>query len=150
MKSLNFLFILLMVFLTTNCTHAKSNKAMEGEVVMLNKADFLEKVFNYEEHTSEWIYEGIKPCIIDFYADWCGPCKIIEPYLKELATQYKDEVVFYRIDIEEEVELATVVGASSIPLLLFIPMEGPPKVSLGAMPKATLEQHLKTILLGME
>ena len=94
MKHLNLLFIILMMFVTTDCTNAQSSKKPEGEVVLLNKADFLEKVFNYEKQSEEWLYEGDKPCIIDFYADWCGPCKIIEPFLKELAAQYKDEVIF--------------------------------------------------------
>ena len=150
MKRSNILFIILLMLLTTSCTNAKSNKDPEGEVVMLNKADFLEKVFNYEKQSAEWLYEGEKPCIIDFYADWCGPCKIIEPFIKELAAQYKDEVVFYRIDVDEESELAAAFGISNIPLLLFVPMEGPPKVSLGAIPKATLEEQLKIVLLGME
>ena len=150
MKSLHYLFIILMMFLTTNCSHAQSNKTLVDEVVVLNKADFLVKVFNYEQQAEEWLYEGDKPCIIDLYADWCGPCKIIEPFMKELAAQYKDEVVFYRIDIDKENELAAVVGAYSIPMLLFVPMEGQPRVAVGAMPKETIEKYLKIILLGME
>ena len=82
------------------------NVAAQGEVVVLNKADFLTKVYNYEKNQTEWVYEGTKPCIVDFYADWCGPCKKISPILKELAGEYKNDIIIYKINVDNEMELA--------------------------------------------
>lgn len=82
----------------------------QGEVIVLNKADFLSKVYNYEKNQTQWVYEGNKPAIIDFYADWCGPCKKVSPILKELAAQYKDDIVIYKINVDNEKELASASG----------------------------------------
>jgi thioredoxin len=138
-----------MLFWATNCT-AQSSAKNDGEVVMLNKADFLTKVFNYEKNPDEWVYEGDKPCIIDFYADWCGPCKMIVPILKELAVEYQDKITIYQIDIEVERELAAVFGISSIPLVLFVPSEGQPQAVLGARPKETYVEAINQFLLRKE
>ena len=136
------------MLLTATCSNAQSKE--EGEVILLNKADFLTKVFNYEKQTEEWKYEGDKPCIIDFYADWCGPCKMIAPIMKELAAEYKDEIVFYKIDTDVEQELAAVFGVSSIPLVLYVPMEGQPQAALGARPKEAMVEIINAILLDKE
>jgi thioredoxin len=148
MKRLKFLFAIPMMFLIVTCSNAQSKG--EGEVVLLNKADFLTKVFNYEKQTDEWIYEGKKPCIIDFYADWCGPCKMIAPIMKELAAKYKDDIIFYKIDVDVEKELAGVFGVSSIPLVLYVPMEGPPQASLGARPKEEILEIINSVLFGKD
>ena len=150
MKRMKFIYIIPMMFLVANCSNTQSGKNSEGEVIMMNKADFLTKVFNYEKNPDEWVYEGDKPCIIDFYADWCGPCKLIAPIMKELAAEYKDEIVFYKIDVDKETELSAVFGISSIPLVLYVPMEGPPQAALGAMPKTTMVEQINLILLGKE
>jgi thioredoxin len=139
-----------MLFWASNCFQAQSSKNADGEVVVLNKADFLAKVFNYEKNAEEWVYEGKKPCVIDFYADWCGPCKLIAPIMKELAAEYKDDIIFYKIDIDREKELAAVFGISSIPLVLYVPMEGPPQAALGARPKETMVELINTVILGKE
>ena len=136
------------MLLTATCSNAQSKE--EGEVILLNKADFLTKVFNYEKQTEEWKYEGDKPCIIDFYADWCGPCKMIAPIMKELAAEYKDEIVFYKIDTDVEQELAAVFGVSSIPLVLYVPMEGQPQAALGARPKEAMVEIINAVLLEKE
>jgi thioredoxin len=115
---------------------------------VLNKAAFLEKVFNYEKQSGEWIYEGKKPCIIDFYADWCGPCKLVAPIMKELAAEYKDNIIFYKIDVERE--LAAVFGVNSIPVILFIPVEGQPQAAVGALPKDAMVRQINSILLGKD
>jgi thioredoxin len=133
-----------MLSLIANCSSAQSTSG--GEVIKLNKADFLVKVFNYEKQNEEWVYEGKKPCVIDFYADWCGPCKMIAPIMKELASTYKDEVIFYQIDVDVERELAVIFGASSIPMILFIPVKGTPQAAVGALPKATMEEQIKLML----
>lgn len=146
MKYLRCLFVIPLLSMTVNCSNAQSNKA-EGEVIVMNKADFLAKIYNYEVNSEEWVYEGNKPCIIDFYADWCGPCKRVAPIMKELAAKYRDDVVFYKIDVDNERELASVFGISSIPLILFVPVKGKPQASLGALPRETLVEQIESFLL---
>ncbi len=114
----------------------------------LTKDIFLSKIFNYEIYR-EWKYEGEKPCIIDFYADWCGPCKMVEPIIEELAHEYYGKLNFYKIDTEKETELASVFGIRSIPSLLFIPLANQPQMALGALPKEVLIKAFKDIL-GVE
>ncbi|HKK62869.1 MAG TPA: thioredoxin domain-containing protein [Bacteroidales bacterium] len=109
---------------------SKAPKA-SGSTIQLTKSDFLEKIMNYEKNPNEWQYLGDKPALIDFYADWCGPCKIAAPVLEELASEYKDEIYIYKVDTEVERELAGVFGIKSIPSFLFIPEEGRPTMSNG-------------------
>lgn len=111
----------------------------------LTKDAFLEKVFNYEEH-EEWQFEGDLPCIIDFYADWCGPCKMVEPILEELSEEYEGKMRIYRIDTGSEQELAAAFGIQSIPSILFIPTEGKPQMAVGALPKHAIQQAMKDVL----
>lgn len=111
----------------------------------LTKETFLTKVFNYEAN-KEWKFEGDKPCIIDFYADWCGPCKMVAPILEELAEEYNGKLDIYKIDTEKEEELASVFGIRSIPSLLFVPKDGQPQMAMGALPKETLEKAFKEVL----
>ena len=113
----------------------------EKKTIQLTTATFKEKVFNYDVN-QEWKYEGDKPCIIDFYADWCGPCKIVAPVLEELAAEYEGEIIIYKIDTEKQRELASAFGIQSIPSLLFVPVKGQPQMSQGALPK---EQFVKVI-----
>ncbi|MDP4290929.1 MAG: thioredoxin [Bacteroidota bacterium] len=113
----------------------------------LTKQTFLEKVFNYEIN-QEWKYEGKTPCLIDFYADWCGPCKMVAPILEELSKEYEGKINIYKIDTEAELELAGAFGIRSIPSLLFVPMEGKPQMVQGAIPKAQLKQAIDEILLS--
>jgi len=113
----------------------------------LTKATFLEKVFNYETN-QEWKFEGNLPCIIDFYADWCGPCKMVAPILEELAIEYQDKINIYKIDTEAEQELAGAFGIRSIPSMLLIPVDGQPQVSVGALPKETLKKAIGEVLLN--
>jgi thioredoxin 1 len=112
----------------------------------LTKQTFLEKVFNYETN-KEWKYEGNLPAIIDFYADWCGPCKMVGPILEELSTEYTGKVNIYKIDTEAEHELAAAFGIRSIPSMLFIPMEGQPQMAVGALPKDALKNAISEVLL---
>jgi len=112
----------------------------------LTKQTFLEKVFNYEQN-QEWKFEGSLPCIIDFYADWCGPCKMVAPILDELATEYQGKINIYKINTEEEQELAGTFGIRSIPSMLFVPMNGQPQMSVGALPKDSLKKAIDDVLL---
>jgi thioredoxin 1 len=116
------------------------------QTVHLTAADFREKVFNYET-SKEWKYEGSLPAIIDFYADWCQPCKMVAPVLEDLASEYAGKIMVYKINTEEEQELASVFGIQSIPTLLFIPKEGQPQAAMGALPKETFEKVIKDVLL---
>ncbi len=123
----------------------KQNKKMK--TIHLTKADFLAKIANYESNPNEWKYLGDKPALIDFYADWCGPCKAIAPVLEELAAEYGDQIYIYKIDTEAEQELAAVFGIRSIPSLLFVPMNGKPQMAAGALPKHQLKEAIDNILL---
>lgn len=106
---------------------------------------FKEKVFNFEQN-KDWKYEGTKPCLIDFYADWCGPCKMVAPLLEELQSEYGDNLVIYKVDTEEQRELAGIFGIQSIPSLLFVPMDGQPQMAMGALPKHTFERAISDVL----
>jgi thioredoxin 1 len=111
----------------------------------LTKDTFKEKVFNYETN-KEWKYEGSKPAIIDFYADWCGPCKIVAPILEELKDEYDGKLEIYKVDTEAERELSSMFGIQSIPSLLFIPLEGQPQMAMGALPKETFRKAIGDVL----
>lgn len=113
----------------------------------LTKADFLTKIADYETNPSEWKFLGDKPAIIDFYADWCGPCKMVAPILEELATEYDGKVDIYKVDTEAEQELAAAFGIRSIPSILFIPMSDKPQMAMGAMPKHSFVEAIQTVLL---
>lgn len=115
---------------------------------LLTKQTFFEKVFNFEKN-KEWKFEGDKPVIIDFYADWCGPCKMIAPILEELSEDFKGKVDIYKVDTEAEQELSAAFAIRSIPSMLFIPMNEPPQMAQGALPKAELERIIKDVL-GVE
>ena len=112
---------------------------------ILTKESFKQKVFNYEKNQDKWVFEGSRPAIVDFYADWCGPCKMVAPVLEELSKEYQGKVDIYKVNTETEPDVATAFGVSSIPTILFIPMEGQPQVSRGAMPKASFVEAIKKI-----
>lgn len=114
----------------------------------LTKETFLSKVFDYEKN-KEWKFEGAKPCVIDFYADWCGPCKMVAPVLEELAHDFEGKLDIYKVDTEEEQELASVFGIRSIPSILFVPAQGQPQMAMGALPKETFVKAFKDVL-GVE
>ncbi len=116
------------------------------KAIKITKETFTEKVFDYTTE-KEWKFKGNKPAIIDFYADWCAPCKMIAPVLDQLAKEYSGQVDFYKIDTEKEQELSTVFGIRSIPSLLFIPKEGQPKMQAGAISKQDFIDTINSELL---
>ncbi len=139
---------------SSNVVHVNSESDLNARVLKengsglmesLTKDSFLQKVFNYEQN-KEWKFEGKLPCIIDFYADWCGPCKMVEPILKELAQEYQGKLNIYRVDTQAQRELAAAFGIQSIPSMLFVPLNDKPQMAIGALPKKTLKKAIKEVL----
>jgi len=130
----------------TDNNNTKTDNKMK--TIELTKEDFLTKVADFESNPNEWKYLGDKPAVIDFYASWCGPCKTIAPILEELAAEYGDSIVIYKINTEKEQELAAAFGIRSIPSLLFVPMSGKPQMTQGAMSKADLKKAIDSVLLN--
>ena len=114
----------------------------------LTKQTFKEKVFDFEAN-QEWKFEGDKPCMIDFYADWCGPCRTVAPILEELSEEYAGKLKVYKVDTEAEQELAALFGVRSIPSLLFVPSDGQPQMAMGALPKDSFKKAFSEVL-GVE
>ena len=121
-----------------------------SKVRQLTKADFITLVYDFEKNSDKWVFNGDKPAIVDFYATWCGPCKMIAPILDELAAEYADEIVIFKIDIDKEKELTSHFGIKSIPTLFFIPMEGEPHILQGAMSKDDFKKIIDSVLLDKE
>ena len=113
--------------------------------IKLTTEEFKEKVLDYTTQ-QEWSYQGTLPAIIDFYADWCGPCKMVAPILEELAKEYEGKLVIYKVDTEKEQELSAMFGIQSVPTLLLIPVSGKLQVVSGAPPKETLERAIGEVL----
>jgi thioredoxin 1 len=113
---------------------------------MLSAEQFKSDIFDYMTE-KEWKYKGDKPAIIDFYADWCGPCKMVAPILEQLSDEYQDQLTIYKVDTEVEQELSSVFGIRSIPSILFIPMEGRPMMQAGALPKQALQEIIQEHLV---
>jgi thioredoxin len=111
----------------------------------LTKETFKTKVFDFEKN-KDWKFEGEKPCMIDFYADWCQPCKMVAPILEELSEEYKGMLDIYKVDTEDQQELAAMFGIQSIPSLLFVPMDEQPQMAMGALPKDSFEKAFKDVL----
>ncbi|MDD7438930.1 MAG: thioredoxin [Bacteroidales bacterium] len=114
--------------------------------IHLTKQDFIDKVFDYENNPNEWQFKGDKPAIIDFFASWCGPCKMLGPIMDDLADEYTGSVDIYKVDTEAEMELAGLFGIRSIPSILFIPMGETPQMAAGALPKDALEEAIQNVL----
>ena len=145
MKKITIFFAALMMIVSASANEPKEKET--AKPIELTKADFLERGFDYETNPETWSYKGDKPAIVDFYADWCGPCRIVSPVLKELAAEYGDEIYIYKINVDKENELAGLFGARSIPMFLFIPMDEDPQIGMGALPKKSFKEVIDTFLL---
>lgn len=156
MKKIIFASLMLAGFLTACTGKTKESKAedkvptqevQKNVPIHLTKAEFLSKVANFQTNSTEWKYLGDKPCIIDFYATWCGPCKMVAPILDDLAKEYNGQVYIYKVDVDAEPEIAAAFGIQSIPTLFFCPMTGNPQVSQGAMQKEDFKKMITDVLL---
>lgn len=167
MKKLGYLFLLPVIFLIScsgtgtsqdastpgQATVQKSGTTGEktgseaGKPEHLTAQTFKLKVMDYEKNQQQWIFEGDKPAIVDFYADWCKPCRMISPILEELSREYEGKIDVYKVNTEEERELAAVFGIQSLPTVLFIPVQGKPSLQKGALPKESYKQIIDDFLL---
>jgi len=138
--SIAFLFA---VFINAN---SQQNQANSGSVIHLTNDQFKKLVFNYEIN-KEWKYLGNKPAIIDFYADWCGPCRIMSPRLEEIAKEYAGKLIVYKVNTDKEQQLSASLGIQSLPTIIFIPQNGQPQASMGAIPKESLVKAINEVLL---
>ncbi len=139
-----FKLALIFCFFCITCAYSQSL------VDYMTTQEFQEVVFNYKQNPNQWVYESDIPCIIDFYTTWCGPCKRLAPIMEELAVKYQGKVRFYKVDIEQERELAAVFGIRSIPTILFCPAVGKPQLAQGLLPKETLESAINSVLLPQQ
>ena len=149
-KRVLFLTVGILSLLLAACETKAINNDKKGnkmKTIELTKSDFLKKIVNYEKNPEEWIYLGDKPAIIDFYASWCGPCKMVAPILEELAAEYEGEIYVYKVNTEQEQELAALFNIRSIPSFLFIPMNDKPQMAMGAMPKSSFKEAIDCVLL---
>lgn len=119
-----------------------------SKTIQINKQEFITQIMDFEKNPNEWIYLGNKPCIIDFYASWCGPCAMIAPILNQLANEYEGKINIYKVDTEVERELAAAFGIQSIPTLIFCPMNDNPHQFNGGMPKDEFDRIIKELLLN--
>lgn len=159
MKKILFTLTLVLVTLTACATNGNGANEKEqtkkeqtkktGEVIVMNKDMFLKEIFDYQK-SDEWKYLGKKPAIIDLYADWCGPCRAVAPIMKELAKEYDGKIIIYKVNVDKEKELAALFNATSIPLFVFIPMEGEPQLFRGAADKASYKKAIDSFLLGIK
>lgn len=165
MKKLGFLTLAVVMSLATlSCNSNAAEKSNEssineslaapnspeedGKVIVLDEAAFKEKVWNYDTNPQEWVYEGELPAVIDFYADWCGPCKRIAPIMEKLAQEYNGQIKIYKVNTDHNKELSGVFGIRSIPSILFIPKKGQPAMQAGAMQEDQYRQIFEDFVLG--
>lgn len=144
MKKYVLLTVTLLVLLVNG--HGQPKKEPSGAVVQLTGEQFKKMIFDYEAN-KEWKYLGNQPCIIDFYADWCGPCRVMAPRLDEVAKEYAGKLVVYKVNTDKERQLAASLGIQSLPTLLFVPKSGQPQGAVGALPKEALVKAVKEVLL---
>ena len=155
---LSLCMVLLMGSLCAQCTSpapaptadspAKDAAPSKGKVTKISQAEFAKKIFNYNDPQA--LYQGKTPVVVDCYADWCGPCRMLAPHVEELAAQYEGEIIFYKINIDNAKEMAKALQISSIPTLLLIKPNTPPQRTIGYMEKAELEKNIKEILLDQK
>ncbi len=140
------LLLLMMLITTSFMVFGQDSKTTVPE--QLTAATFKEKVYNYDKNPDNWEFEGKIPCVVDFYADWCKPCKMVAPIMEELAEEYKGKINIYKVNTDQQRELSKMFGIKSIPSVLFVPMSGKPQMSTGALPKESFKQVIDEFLLS--
>jgi len=153
MKKVMFLVLLFGTLSLSACNNAPaSDKGAtggdEGQVVSLTAQSFRTLVWDYQKNPETWIFQGDQPCIIDFYADWCRPCKMVAPIMAELSKEYKGKVRIYKVNTDEQRELASLFRISSIPAVMFIPKSGKPQMTVGAMQKTEYRDMIMKVLMN--
>ena len=139
--------LIAMVILATAFTANAQVKKEESKVRHLTYNEFIRKIWNFESSPKTVIYKGKLPAIIDFYADWCGPCRRVTPIMEKLAEEYEGKLLVYKVNVDQEKELSNAFQIKSIPMVLFIPMEGQPTMQVGAMPEEGYRQVIEEQLL---
>ena len=162
MKRIVPVLVLLASLAFFSCTSIKGNQERDSASIVtdsakaqvvpehLTYATFLKKVWNFEKYPRQWVYEGNKPCVIDFYADWCGPCRRVAPIMEEMANKYKGKVKIYKVNVDKENRLAATFGIRSIPAVLFVPLKGKPMMQVGLLPHDTYVQIINEQLLHVK
>lgn len=146
MRKIVLSLLVVIAFAATACSQQSKEKSNSNSTVIhLTNDQFKKLVFNYET-SKEWKYLGDKPAIIDFYATWCGPCKVMSPRIEEIAKEYAGKIVVYKVDTDKEQLLASNLGIQSLPTLVFIPRYGQPQASMGAIPKADIVKAINEVL----
>ena len=151
MKKVILITVIVISMISSNCSAGNpvdkiSNPSVNGKVTQLTNETFKKIIFNYDVNKS-WKYEGSKPAIIDFYADWCPPCRQLSPLVEEIAKEYEGKIVVYKVNTDNEKALAQSLGITSLPTLLYIPLKGEPQITVGMIPKETLVKTVNEILL---
>ena len=146
-----FLFLIFVLafslFFITDVNAQRNIVGAERKTIKLDKEGFLKRVVDFENSPTQWKYLGDKPAIIDFYADWCGPCRRLSPILEELAEEYRDNIYIYKVNVDDNKEIAEVFGITSLPTIVFVPMTGNPSAGTGFLPKDILKRAVNEILL---
>jgi thioredoxin len=156
-KKTIFSILALSFIILVSCKNSSNNKEEtvkpsnkfdnQGQVVQMGKANFIDIVMDYEKNPNAWIYKGEKPCVVDFYADWCRPCKMVAPIMEELAKEYEGRINIYKVNVDNEKELSQFFRIESIPAILFVPQNGEPSMQAGAMTKEQYKQIFDDFLL---
>jgi len=152
MSKIAFIFLFLGSLSIYACTNTPGTGNVttdnnDGQVVSLTTATFQKLVWDYKASPKSWVFSGDEPCIIDFYADWCRPCKMVAPILAELSKEYKGKIRVYKVNTDENRELAGLFNINSIPVVMFVPKSGKPQMSVGALQKNAYVEMIRNILL---
>ena len=118
----------------------------KGIPIQVNKEQFLKYIYDFEKNPQQWTYKGKLPCMIDFYVDWCAPCRKLHPILDQIAKEYKGKIIVYKVDTETQRELSSYFGIQSIPTLVFVPVDGAPQAAMGLMPQEDIEKVIKEVM----
>ena len=140
-------FLIAMVILATAFTANAQEEKKESQVKQLTYNEFLKKVWNFENNPNTFIYKGKLPAVVDFYADWCGPCRRVAPIMEKLAEEYDGRLLVYKVNVDQEKDLASAFQVKSIPMVLFIPLEGQPMMQVGALPEEGYKKLIEEQLL---